>query len=569
VETASKSALLHRLKTTGYARFFAPTIPYNRQNRIATLRGFQAMRIFNSTCAKALIVSALCICALAYGSDPPASSSKPGPGVLVEADQAVMLWQRDLPPKEIWLLQLTPDTLTAKASAKAKTQATIRADSGRIQAIQLASGDVFKVNPATGLFARFDPVRRIFVSEAASETATPDSLVEEAEGSGTTGDEAIRDALRNVIRKAVGVLVDGEVLVKNEDVISDKVLTYSDGFVTSYKELSRSQQDGLVRVQIRAHVEQRKLLADLHSAGVKLGPVDGQGLVASAITRKEAQDTGAALLGKMLGDLPNLLTAEVRPVNALDYDADTQLLNLSISVRVDREKYVGWADSFSAALNRIALAKESILLNMLPTLGVGDNLLDWSQAPLGPMLRFGPDLQGNPKTWCMWVVMRGEERRRTFRLGCYVLDGNIARALQGTRGKLQVEVALLGAAKEEIAKEVFDPLAGKKNQNYWLGWLAPRPRQLVANYASQATSPLLGTANLADLGPAVNADMSVNVYVVPRVIAGLEQGTVLSALGIWQPRKLKIAPDVLNRMKEIRSRVVFVSAGKSAASDSP
>src|SRR5262249_7472301 len=161
---------------------------------------------------------------------------------------------------------------------------------------------------------------------------------------------------------------------------------------------------------------------DLHTAGVKLGPVDGQGLVASALTRKEAQDTGAALLGKMLADLPNMLTAEVRPLNALDYDADSQLLNLSISVRIDRDKYVAWADSFAAALNRMSLAKESILLNMLPTVGVGDNLLDWSQAPLGPVIRFGPDLHGNPNTWCLWMAMRGDERRRMFRLGCFVLD---------------------------------------------------------------------------------------------------------------------------------------------------
>src|SRR5262249_53149706 len=337
-----------------------------------------AMKIFHEHARAFLIASGFCLCALARGSDQPASTGKPTSEVLVETDQAGMLWQQDQPAKGVWLMRLTPDTLTVKASAKATATATVRADSGRVQAIQLASGEVFKVNPATGLFARFDAVKRAFVSEAAAETTSPDSLVEEAEGSGTTGDEAIRDALRNAVRKAVGVIVDGEVMVKNEDVISDKVLTYSDGFVTSYKELGRTQQDGLVRVQIRANVEQRKLLADLHTAGVKLGPVDGQGLVASALTRKDAQDTGAALLGKMLGDLPNMLTAEVRPVNALDYDADTQLLNLSVSVRVDRDKYVAWADSFAAALNRISLAKQSILLNMLPTVGLGDNLLDWS-----------------------------------------------------------------------------------------------------------------------------------------------------------------------------------------------
>jgi hypothetical protein len=526
------------------------------------------MKIFKRHAKAFWIGGVFCICAVGCGADQPLASDKPASAALVEKPQAAMMWLKGEPSKEIWIIRLTPDTLTFRPSAVSAAKVTERADSGQIRALQLASGEVFKVHPATGVFARFDPVRRAFAGETAAEKA-PDSLIEEAEGSGTTGDEAIRDALRNAVRKAVGVLVDGEVMVKNEDVISDKVLTYSDGFVTSYKELSRTQQEGLVRVQIRAHVEPRKLLADLHTAGVKLGPADGQGLVASALTRKEAQDTGAALLSKMLGDLPNMLAAEVRPVNALDYDADTQLLNLTVSVKVDLEKYLAWADSFSAALSRISLARQSIVLSMLPTVGVGDNLLDWHQAPLGPVLRFGPDLHGNSKTWCLWMAMRGDGRRHTFRLGCYVLDVNIARALEATRGKLHVEVALLGAAQEEIAKDGFDPLAGKMHTSYWFGWLAPRPRPLVANYADQATSPLLGTANLAELTLAVNGDMSVNVYVVPRCVAGLDQGYILCAGGIWQTRALKIAPDVLNRMKEIRSRVVFTAAAKSAATDGP
>jgi hypothetical protein len=527
------------------------------------------MRILNATRAF-LIASVFSICAINCGADQPSASARPISAALVEKPQTAMLWLKDQQPKEIWLIRLLPESLTFRPSAAAAAKLTDRADSGQILAIQLASGEVFKVQPATGVFARFDPVKRVFAGDTqTADRGAPATLVEEAEGSGTTGDEAIRDALRNAVRKAVGVLVDGEVMVKNEDVISDKVLTYSDGFVTSYKELSRTQQDGLVHVQIRAHVEQRKLLADLHTAGVRLGPADGQGLVASALTRKEALDAGAGVLTKMLGDLPNMLTAEVRQVNALDYDAETQLLNLTVSVRVDLGKYLAWADSFDAALSRISLARQSILLHMLPTVGVGDNLLDWKQAPLGPVLRFGPDLHGNPKTWCLWMGMRGDERRHTFRLSCYVLDVNIARALEATRGKLHVEVALLGDASEEIAKDVFDPLAGKMHKSYWFGWLAPRPRPFIATYPDQASSPLLGTANLAELSPAVNEDMSVNVYVVPRCVAGLDQGNILCAGGIWQTRALKIAPETLNRMKELRGRVVFAPVGNAATESNP
>ena len=55
-----------------------------------------------------------------------------------------------------------------------------------------------------------------------------------AEGVGTTADEAIKDAFRNAVRQVVGAVVDAETLVKNDELIDDKVLTYSDGFIKGY-----------------------------------------------------------------------------------------------------------------------------------------------------------------------------------------------------------------------------------------------------------------------------------------------------------------------------------------------
>jgi hypothetical protein len=433
-----------------------------------------------------------------------------------------------------------------------------------VQGIELADGEIFKVNPATGLFARFDPVQGSFIGESAAQRPEgARALTELAEGTGTTGDEAIRDALGNAVRKAVGVLVDGEVLIKKEDVISDKVLTYSDGFVTSYEELGRKQEDGLVHVSIRAQVEQRKLLANLRAAGVSLGAVDGKGLVASAVTRKEALDTAASLLSKTLAELPNVLKAEVQPPTALDYDVETQLLNLSVAIRVDRPKYYAYADSLAAILKQISLASTSILLQGAPSLGNGDHLLDRSQGTLGPILRFGPDLSGNPKSWCLWLGMRGDERHGTIRLACFALDANIARALQSTRGKFQVEIDLLDAQKEEIARDVFDPLVGVKRRSLWLGWLAPRPRQQVAQFQEETPADLLGAGNLALLSQQINPQMSVNAYVAPICVAGLENGNIFFSRGVWQARAVKIAPSVLNRVTEIHARVVFVPAENS------
>jgi hypothetical protein len=491
----------------------------------------------------------------------PKAGSDLAANVLVDKPQQAVVWPKNGNPAPIWLVRLTPEKLSAKSCVCTPKASTWRADSGKVEAIQLSDGETFKVRPATGLFARFDPQKRAFVDEApAGDVPGAHSLTEVAEGAGTSGDEAIRDALRNAVRKAVGVVVDGEVLVQKEDVVSDKVLTYSDGFVTEYTELSRKQENGLVRVTIRAQVEERKLLADLRQAGVTLGTTDGKGLVASAQTRTEARDAAAALLSKKLMELPNVLHVEVRPPNPLDYDAETQLLNLFVITRVDRDKYFAYADSLAPLLNKISLAKTSVLLSVLPSVSAGDMLLDWSQGPVGPVFRLGPDLQGNPKSWCLWLGLRGDDHHRTIRIGCYVLDVNFAHALQGSRGKLNVEIDLLDENQEVIARDTFHPEAGMKRRLLWLGWLAPRPRTLVANFPGEKQDELLDVANLTGVSQAIDGTMSMNAYVAPICVASLENGNILYARGVWQARALKVAPDALKRMKEIRARAVFTSA---------
>ena len=52
---------------------------------------------------------------------------------------------------------------------------------------------------------------------------------------GTTKEEALKDAFRAAVRQVVGEVVDGETLVKNEELVKDQVLTYSDGFIPGHK----------------------------------------------------------------------------------------------------------------------------------------------------------------------------------------------------------------------------------------------------------------------------------------------------------------------------------------------
>lgn len=83
------------------------------------------------------------------------------------------------------------------------------------------------------------------------------------EGVGYTKETAIANALRNAVERSVGVYVGGETLVKNHMLVSDKILTRTDGYVRSYNVTSTAKELGLVRVSIDAEVAEGKLRDDL------------------------------------------------------------------------------------------------------------------------------------------------------------------------------------------------------------------------------------------------------------------------------------------------------------------
>jgi len=72
-------------------------------------------------------------------------------------------------------------------------------------------------------------------------------------------DEALKDAKRNAVMSGVGVLIGSETLVKNYQVVSDKILSQSGGFVKNFKILSERQDGDLYRIMIQADVASANL----------------------------------------------------------------------------------------------------------------------------------------------------------------------------------------------------------------------------------------------------------------------------------------------------------------------
>lgn len=124
----------------------------------------------------------------------------------------------------------------------------------RVNAWGVATGLV-----AVALFGRAEAAQ-----EKADEiVAVGQSVIYDAD-TATARDRAIDDALRKAIEQAVGAMVSSETVTENYQLISDKILSQSKGYVKRYKIDSEGKQDGQIyQVTVRAEVSSGPLKNDL------------------------------------------------------------------------------------------------------------------------------------------------------------------------------------------------------------------------------------------------------------------------------------------------------------------
>ena len=88
-------------------------------------------------------------------------------------------------------------------------------------------------------------------------------------GTGTTKEEATKNALRNAIEQAFGTFVSSNTEVLNDELIKDEIATVSTGNVKSYKELSVNQNNGIYDVSVQAVVSIDQLTKFAQSKGMQ------------------------------------------------------------------------------------------------------------------------------------------------------------------------------------------------------------------------------------------------------------------------------------------------------------
>lgn len=140
-----------------------------------------------------------------------------------------------------------------------------------------------------------------------AEAAASDEVKSLGRGVGVNETEALKDAYRDAIERAIGLYVDAETVAKNDEIVKDQILTQSNAYITRYDRVKTSKMNGgLVEVKIVAWIKKRALTKKIADAmpGVTTDVSGSLGQLHAQVTTKESRNRdGAALLANALNDM--------------------------------------------------------------------------------------------------------------------------------------------------------------------------------------------------------------------------------------------------------------------------
>lgn len=178
-----------------------------------------------------------------------------------------------------------------------------------------------------------------------------------ATGIGADSDAATKNALKNAVELALGSLIDSKTMIENDEVIDDKILSHSGGFVQKYNITDGpTTVDGMVSVTINAQVKRTQLVAQLETEKIVSKKVDGLSLGGESFTKSETKSSGVEMAREIFKNYPdNYINFELTEGPGID-DSGKKVM-VKVKVSVDREKYMAFIGKLESLLDQAAVKK--------------------------------------------------------------------------------------------------------------------------------------------------------------------------------------------------------------------
>lgn len=259
-------------------------------------------------------------------------------------------------------------------------------------------------------------------------------------GVGLDPDRALQDALSRAIEQAVGVLVDAETVLKNDQLIRDEVLTYSRGFVEKYEIVKRREADGLHHATIRAIVSQDKLVQRLREMKIAVQNVQGDIAARQFEFDAKNEEQAAEMLKKALAgfDMTKLTKVEIVGQPEIDRDGDKANVKVTVRLTPDLNRWrefsrdlrlvlskaaskrgaVAWSGQEFRATQELAnqLEGRGVLIALLVNANMSGDQMSWDLFRVPEPLEGAVKVTAPDQNYRVVCVLLGDENREIARM---------------------------------------------------------------------------------------------------------------------------------------------------------
>ena len=133
-------------------------------------------------------------------------------------------------------------------------------------------------------------------------------------GYGKNPDEALTQALRNAVEEAVGTYMTSTTRIENDDIIEDKILSLSRGFIKDFKSLTEDKMDDEYMVRVAAIITDTKILETLKASGVQVEFKGGLFFQQFAAEKKQKEEISVV---KIFSNT-NFFSEEISPIKDIN-----------------------------------------------------------------------------------------------------------------------------------------------------------------------------------------------------------------------------------------------------------
>ena len=189
-------------------------------------------------------------------------------------------------------------------------------------------------------------------------------IVADATGSGTTRQEALHDAMRKAIAKAVGMYVSTKSVLQ-DDTYKEQIVIASDATVTNYKELSVAEKNGMWFIKIRAQILPNELIK--YCPQIVSSKVTETEL-GNLLNKRDAMKNADTILDDIFQDyFINMFTfkkTNLRLASDDNINSDKISIYVDFKVSLNQKYFLKFQNRLCALLDRMAVGKTKAVVSL-------------------------------------------------------------------------------------------------------------------------------------------------------------------------------------------------------------